>query len=983
MAGGTPSFDPNAPFETVGGAAPRFDSSKPFEEAKPEDKGGILRNIRAGFTEGLTTLPDMVMEGPRRLYEAVRPMLPETPARNALAEIPGSGGPAPEWKEGTIARPIHKALGKVGLNPEDVEANTGGERIARFAGMGASAAVLPGGPAKLLASGEKMATQIPRMASAPIATTARKALTGTGAGVGAGVGGEAVPDDMPVTKLLTQTAMAILGGGITEAVPAMAKGAGPAVRRMAGPLTAEGRDQLAADTLRERSSAPEGLAAALERPGIELVPGSKPTAGQAADDMGLLALEREQQTKDAVPFLERRAQQNTARREALTRIQSEGDPEAVGNFVRAHFAGVDEHAEQRLAALTAEAQEQAGKLGGAGSPDDYGAGLRDALQQAEDVAKAQERALWKAVDPDNSIRVDASPTFQAAAQIQQAMTRMAAPMEGAEKGIFEAIAGDKQLSLGELSDLRSRVSTAMREELLSAGKSPSYARLTQLRGAIQDNLADAAAGKVAQQAEAVAAGTMAAEDTIAGKIRGWLHDYQERKAADTGTGGGAGTGGSAPVRQAVDGGDDGAALSPDGGPSGSAGTEGLSEDAIPEPRPLNEEDAARLAEATAATKERAGTFGRGPVKDALAKAGTNDVYKLPQAKVPDKFFHAGPTSAADIRGLRKVIGEERANTLVSDFAATSLRRAAENPDGTIDPKRAAAWRRRHIGALSEFPELDEKLSTAAGASEAIEQAASAARAAVAERNATALGKVVKADNAEDVTKVIGGLLTGKTGRRAMGDLARTVAGNPEAKQGLRQAVADYITKNLISNTEAATTGDDLIKSDAFQTFLRKNSGALGEVFTPDEMKSMNAIAADLHRANRSIVATKIPGQSNTAQDIWSVIKNDPQASAFAKLVAEMGAGGGAGFVFGHLPGAMVGSAVAGLANAARRAGLKKVDDLVTEALLDPAMAKSLLRKSPPKGRDMAADAVKARLRRLAIATAAATHGGAPASFAEQ
>ncbi len=51
------------------------------------------------------------------------------------------------------------------------------------------------------------------------------------------------------------------------------------------------------------------------------------------------------------------------------------------------------------------------------------------------------------------------------------------------------------MPFNEVTALRSRVSTAMREELSQNGQTPVYARLSQLRGAIERTIESAVEGK--------------------------------------------------------------------------------------------------------------------------------------------------------------------------------------------------------------------------------------------------------------------------------------------------------------------------------------------------------------------------------------------------------------------------------------------------------------------------------------------------------
>jgi hypothetical protein len=111
---------------------------------------------------------------------------------------------------------------------------------------------------------------------------------------------------------------------------------------------------------------------------------------------------------------------------------------------------------------------------------------------------------------------------------------------------------------------------------------------------------------------------------------------------------------------------------------------------------LDQAAASRLAAASAATKARAATFDSGPVGEALRKAGNSADYRAPDSSLPGKFFAASPGGAERVGAFRAA-----APTIdpLHDAAAESLRREAMAPDGTIDPKKFAAWQAKHQDAL--------------------------------------------------------------------------------------------------------------------------------------------------------------------------------------------------------------------------------------------------------------------------------------------
>lgn len=180
----------------------------------------------------------------------------------------------------------------------------------------------------------------------------------------------------------------------------------------------------------------------------------------------------------------------------------------------------------------------------------------------------------------------------------------------------------------------------------------------------------------------------------------------------------------------------------------------------------------------------------------------------------------------------------------------------------------------------------------------------------------------------------------------MGRLARETAGNEEARQGLRKAVADYVNLRFIGNTEAATSQEKLIRSDRFQEFVKLSAPALKQVFGDDEVRTLAAIAADLSRSNRT---AKLPGRSNTVQDLLAV--NASGGESWLSRLLSPGALASAGAAAGS-PGGWIGSAAgAGLGahfgrviEAMRKTGLASVDDIVKDAMLNPDRARALLAK---------------------------------------
>lgn len=320
---------------------------------------------------------------------------------------------------------------------------------------------------------------------------------------------------------------------------------------------------------------------------------------------------------------------------------------------------------------------------------------------------------------------------------------------------------------------------------------------------------------------------------------------------------------------------------------------------------------------------------------------------MPSGVVPARIFNASPKSPEAIAQLRAAIGDEAATDAIQSYAVGEVLRVAGRPDGTLDPARLNAWRRSHANALSALPGLDARLADAGRASAAIADVATAREQARKAAQQGALGRLLQVDAPEDVSRIVGGVFSAQDATARMRAIRQAVGDDPEAVQGLRRAVVDHIAGRFVGNVEVGTSGTGGMRSDGFQTFVRQNAGALRAAgLETRDLRILDSIAADLQRSGRSIASVKNPGGSDTAQNFLANLRGNSPFAATARLLAAPGAAGiGVGAASGTTTGLAAGAA-AGLFAAMRNAGLRTVDDLVTDALLNPDRARILLTKVP-------------------------------------
>lgn len=357
-------------------------------------------------------------------------------------------------------------------------------------------------------------------------------------------------------------------------------------------------------------------------------------------------------------------------------------------------------------------------------------------------------------------------------------------------------------------------------------------------------------------------------------------------------------------------------------------------------------------DANTAYRNFADRFKGGPVATAL-QTDRQGAYRVADSDVAARFFHGGKSSLEDVNAFARAVGDNQgaAATLI-DYAASDLRRFAVKPDGSLDARRWRTWMDRNFQALKGLDqltgsaELRSRFQKLADAQQMVDSMGEARTRSIAEFQDSAARFFLDTDP----VKAVEGALRSKDPAAAFADLSRRVAQDPEAAAGLRRAVLDHMQARLRGNAEAGDTGLPLWKSDAFQTYVRQNAPALRQVFTADQMKAMEAVAADLQRANRSVAGSKVPGGSDTAQNV-AALASLPGGSILWRLIGGAGmAGSGAygGAIAGGPVGAVAGAAIGGLAQLGREIGMRRINDLLTEAMLNPSLAAQLLRKATPQ-----------------------------------
>ena len=847
---------------------------------------------------------------------------------------------------------IREKAGAVGIKPEQYPAKNLADRMLRAGGEGVSFALAPQAGlevAALRAAGKGAQTGAMRLGEADrLAEVARRAgkevkappgitaretaekvfgasrpgsLSATsgniGVNLGGGMGAEAAMENVPESfKPLAGMAGGIGGAGAAQLAGAAAKTfpkMGSAAFEYMQPSwnpEAEAARQFSGKTA-DRRAALDAIASA-DR---ELVPGSKPTTFELTGDTGIGQQQRQAETREPGKFLERRGEQAAARQEALQGVAPRGEPIEVTLLLRRQLANLEAQENAAIAQAEARASQAIDRLGGNQPPEEYGRLLRQYTQEAKDAARAARKQVYDAIDPDKNLNAVATGVRDTAGEIVKETTRpLAKAPEGDLAEILQDVAKiDDVIPFSDLRTLDTRIGDAVRAEMRANGETNTWRLLSQLKGSVLDAINDVAKNQAKYEASAP---TRAAGDSLEARLRAaWGVD----DAKDV--------------------------LTPN----------------------MTAEDAASLSRAKAVNTDYMETFREGPVGEALKPDKGAGSYKLGfDAQVGPKFFRAGDTGFEAAQAfLRAAGGDERAVSTMNDYIVSKAFEASRDPGtGLVNPRRLDAWRAKHENALRAFPDARGRISTASRVSDAAAEITANSRATIETAQNSALADVVGARDPETVAKTVGGIFGKKNGPTIMRDLVQAVRGDPDAQQGLRRAVADHIRTKFLSVIEEGTSEASKINSASFQKFVRDNRRALEQVFDREQINSIQALADDLHRYNRSVAGSALSGRPTTAQDLSPTIQKGQ--SYWGNLVKGTGAiiapiaGGGAGQAALGPVGALAGftSVVAAeILAGMRAAGMKKVDDLLTEALLNPDLARKLLMAAPTKAAPGAARSV--------------------------
>jgi hypothetical protein len=384
----------------------------------------------------------------------------------------------------------------------------------------------------------------------------------------------------------------------------------------------------------------------------------------------------------------------------------------------------------------------------------------------------------------------------------------------------------------------------------------------------------------------------------------------------------------------------------------------------------------RLNAAKAAHAEYAKTYKSQPVAGAIKTTGFSGQYAAPSSALPSRTIVRGDkgyeTATAFLKAAKSA---PEAVSAMRDAALNQLRSRVK-PDGTIDAKSVADWKKQYAGSLKA---LDEKLP---GFSSSFDKAGEAAdklaefgatrQALEREQQKSAAAKFMGITDPREVENRIGALLTKpRDGVTQMRQLVKQAKNDPAAVEGLRKAAVDYIARKFSNIAESGTTEKKLLSSAAFQKLVRDFEPNLSVLFKPEQINTLRAIAKDLELSDRSVQATRIKGSPGSAKDILPFLSKQQKETighgTFLLTALE-------GINLAHERWGMKGAAAVAIPIVGREAfkywkgsATEKVQNLVRAGLEDPSVAQRLIMKIPKDRMSAQARIVSNNIRRGLVA----------------
>jgi hypothetical protein len=267
-------------------------------------------------------------------------------------------------------------------------------------------------------------------------------------------------------------------------------------------------------------------------------------------------------------------------------------------------------------------------------------------------------------------------------------------------------------------------------------------------------------------------------------------------------------------------------------------------DAILDDIEISGADSSSLATALAATKKFKLQFESGTVGKILGYSKNSTPQIDPSLTLDISVGRGGPKGALD---LDNMMVTPEAKIATQKYMARSFTDYAINKKtGDLDPIKVQKWISANEEILDKFPGFAQKLSDAGEA----QKIANQTKIVMQVRKATLRDPKISASaeylNAADMNRVASSVLKSKNPVIAARELSRKALKDPTGKaiNGVRGVFVDeLLEKSRFGSSNEF--GEPMPNGKAFLEYINKNTKALDEIFTKDQMVRMRMVGREL------------------------------------------------------------------------------------------------------------------------------------------
>jgi hypothetical protein len=224
--------------------------------------------------------------------------------------------------------------------------------------------------------------------------------------------------------------------------------------------------------------------------------------------------------------------------------------------------------------------------------------------------------------------------------------------------------------------------------------------------------------------------------------------------------------------------------------------------------------------------------------------GTLNRGSTPPSETAGRFLSSPEKSQALNRMLAGASSEQAGQAAIRDYMRSDFAMSALNPDGTLNPARAAAWSRNNADVLAQYPALRQEFDNIAAqarqgqqlsetARRELDTARKAAKSTEADIERSAVGTLLK----DDPRDVAAGLLKGGyAAERKLNEINALVKNDEVAKRGWKAAVSEVLADKVQGSRMVGETPE--VQFARLAKEFKDNEALLAKTFSPEEMNGL-------------------------------------------------------------------------------------------------------------------------------------------------